>query len=206
MNRTILIYGLFCGCCLAATVAPGQEAPVGDEGGVKVIQVFPMGKRTIDVAYAEGVRHPEFSEYRIVSRWAWIEDPWLPEFVDLVAVVENSGAAPVGPLEVDLYRDLKIGDSLEGHCDLPPDADLPPHPRESAVWLGSLLVETQTIDFLESNTAVAVSFDPFSMVELKDEFLNQPVWPWVLRFEVAVRCGACSRETSAADIRFLQVC
>ena len=136
------MYRLFWGCCFAATMAHGQDVPVGDEGGVKAIQLIPMGKRTIEIAYADGIRHPDPSEYRIVSRWAWVEDPWVPDFVDLIAVVENSGVAPVGPIEVDLYRDLKIGDSLDGHCDLPPDAELPPHPRESAVWLGPILIDT----------------------------------------------------------------
>ena len=200
------MYGLFWGCCFAATMAHGQEVPVGAQGEARVIQLFPMGNRTIDIAYAEGVRHPEIAEYRIVSRWAWIEDPWVPEFVELIAVVENSGEAPVGPLEVDLYRDLKIGDSLDRHCDLPPDADFPPHPRDTAAWSGSILIDTQSIDVLEGNTAIGVSFAPFSMYGLKDEYLGQPVWPWVLRFEVAVRCAACARENSVADIRFLQVC
>ena len=200
------MYRLLWGCWFAATMAHGQEATPGDRGEVKASQLFPMGKRAIEVAYADGIRHPEFFEYRIVSQWAWIEAPWMPEFLDLIALVENSGAAPVGPVEVDLYRDLKIGDSLDGHCNLPPDADLPPHPRESAVWLGPILVDTQRIDYLEGNTAIGLSFDPFSMHGLKDEFLGQPDWPWVLRFEVALRCAACSRENSVADIRFLQVC
>lgn len=120
--------------------------------------------------------------------------------------MENSAAAPVGPVEVDLYRDLQVGDTLEGYCDATPDPGMPHHPEDTAVWQGPVLWDTKTIDSVEGKTAIGVSFDPISMVGLAEEFWPQDEWPWTLRFDVAVRCDGCWPGTMSVEIEFSTGC
>ena len=187
-------------------IAPGQERPAVDTGQVKVVELMPMGNQPIEFSRTRGVSYPDFFEYRIVWSWIWHRYHSPPEYLDLIAVVENSAAAPVGPVEVDLYRELEIGDSLEGYCDATPDPGMPYHPADAAVWQGPILWGTKTIDTLEGKTAVGVSFDPISMLGLTEEYWRQDEWPWTLRFEVAVRCEGCSSDTIAVEIGFATGC
>lgn len=206
MNRASLLAGMIGGFCLAAPMAHAQQRPGADQPDVKVIELLPMGNKPIEFSRTTGVAYPELFEYRIVWSWIWHAYHWPPEYLDLIAVVENSASAPVGPVELDLYRDLEIGDSLDGYCDATPVSGRLLHPEDAAVWQGPILWDTKTIGMLEGKTAVGVNFDPISMAGLRDEYWPQDEWPWTLRFEVAVRCERCSSETMSVEIDFSTGC
>ena len=205
MNRAILLSAII-GSAVTVPMAPAQERPAVDVGQVKVIELIPMGNAPIEFSRTQGVTYPEFFENRIVWSWIWSRNHWPPEYLNLIAVVQNGAAAPVGPVEMDLYRDLKIGASLEGYCDATPGLGMPNHPADVAVWQGPVLWGTKTIDSLEGKTAVSVSFDPVSMVGLMEEYWPRDEWPWTLRFDVIMRCEGCSSGTISVEIGFFTGC
>ena len=105
---------------------------------------------------------------------------------DLVAIIENIGSQPVGPIELRLTGDRKIGETWDFRSQ--------PHPRELAEWEGPVDVETRMVDTLDADSAVSVWFGPFSTPELRDFGLlwDMDLWAWEARYEVTLECDGCS--------------
>ena len=143
MKRVLLFIGLIVAGFFAAPTVAAQDYDVWVD--LFAMAQFPLSREEGFVRYPTGP-----SEYKRLTRWNL--DKWgdrSPEHFDLVAIVQNPGTLPVGSIELQLTRDLKIGEFR--------DYDNPdPHPRELAQWEGSILVDSKTIGTLDADAATSV--------------------------------------------------
>ncbi len=115
-----------------------------------------------------------------------------PEHFDLVAIIENRGELPVGPIELGLTGDRKIGE----FCDFCSQ----PYPWDVAVWEGPVDVESRNVEVLDANSTTSVLFGPFSVDQLwQDLTRSRDLWPWEARYEVTLVCAGCSPMTASAS-------
>lgn len=173
---------------LAAPMTAAQESDVRVR--LFALAQFPLLREENHVRYPTGP-----SEYRLLTRWNL--DKWRdrsPEYFDLVAIVENNGSLPVESIELQLTRDLKIGERRFWHT-----GDPEPDPRELAQWEGPIRVETKTIGTLDADAATSVQFGPFSADELWQDFWGQDLWPWEVKYEVTLLCSGCITTTGSAS-------
>lgn len=156
MMRALLLIGLIDPGFFAASMVAGQDTDVRVR--LFAMAQFPLLREENFLRYPTG-----FLEYKLLTRW--LLDKWRDrslEYFDLVVIVENPGTLPVGMIELQPSRHLKIGERRE--C-----GDPDPPPRELAQWENSIPVETKTIDTLDANAAMSVWFGPFSADELWDD-------------------------------------
>ena len=149
--------------------------------------------------------YQSLAEYRVISDWvASHNDHSAPEYLDLVAVVENRGTVPAGPVDVVLYRNRKVGATAEAACKAPLSV---PHPRTQATWEGSLMLGTHTIDSLEARTVLGLKLGSFPIHDgLLDDLRAMDMWPWEVKYVVRLRCTVCSLDTVSVSIPIGQVC
>ena len=149
--------------------------------------------------------YQSMSEYRVISDWiASHNDHAAPDYLDLVAVIENRGTVPVGPIDVELYRDRKVGETAEAACNAPLAV---PHPRTQATWEGLVMLDSNAIDILEAKTVLGLKLGSFAIHEdLLDDLRTMGMWPWDVKYEVRLRCTVCSRDTVSVSIPMGQVC
>ncbi len=145
------------------------------------------------------------AEYRVISDWvASHNDHVAPEYLDMVAVLENRGEVAVGPIQVDLYRDRKVGETAEAACEAPLTV---PHPNTQAVWQGSVLVDTNEIVSLEGKTAIGVKFGFIPIFDsLLDDLTVLGLWPWEVKYEIRLQCTGCSPEVVSVSLPMGKVC
>ena len=160
MKRVLLFIGLIYAGCFATPMAAAQDYYVSVD--LFAMAHFPLVRQEKFLRYPAGP-----SEYKRLTRWNL--DKWRdrsPEHFDLVAIVQNPGTIPVGPIELRLTRDVKIGEL--------PDYDIPDSdPREHAQWEGPIPVETKTIGTLGADAATSVWFGPLSADELLEDLWEQ---------------------------------
>ncbi len=188
MKRVLLFIGLIQAGYFAAPMVAAQDQEVW-------IDLFAMAQ--FPLLGEEGfLRYPTGpSEYKRLTRWNL--DKWRdrsPEYFDLVAIVQNPGTLPVGSIELQLTRNVKIGERRHWLSD-----DPEPPPWELAQWEGAIPVETKTIGGLEADAATSVWFGPFSADELLEDFRGQDTWPWEVMYEVTLLCSGCSPSNGAAS-------
>ena len=178
MKRAWLFIVPFSSSFFCAPMLAAQEYDVWIE--LFAMAHFPLSREENFVRYPTGP-----SEYKRLTRWNL--DKWRdrsPEYFDLVVIVQNPGALAVGPIELQLNRDVKIGEFWDFRSQ--------PHPSEFAQWEGPIPVETKTIGTIEANEATAVWFGPFSADELWENLWAQDLWPWEVKYQVTPRCSDCS--------------
>ena len=148
--------------------------------------------------------YESIAEYRVISEWvASNNDHSAPEYLDLVAVVENRGALPTGPIHVDLYQDRKAGETMRAACESPNVPD----PETQANWQGSYRIDTRMIENLEGKTAIGLKFGSIRIWEdLADDLHAKDQWPYEVKFEVRVRCARCSPNPVSKSIPMGMVC
>ena len=189
MNRPLLLIGLIGAGFFAAPMAAAQKYDVRVE--LFAMAQFPLLAEELFVRYPTGP-----SEYKRLTRWNL--DKWRdrsPEYFDLVVIVQNLGTNPVELIELQLTRNVKIGERRIWYSD---DPEPPPH--ELAQWEGPIPVETKTIGtLLGADAAMSVWFGPFSADELWQDLSGQDLWPWEVKHEVTLRCGGCSPTTGTAS-------
>lgn len=224
MNRSLLLLGWISTLCFAAPVAADDVA---------LVELIPLAELPVYIQPSSGVmtawrnhaadsenrprragrighvmiseqRYEPISEYRVVSEWvASNNDHSAPEYFDLVAVVENRGAVPVGPIYLELYLDRKVGETGRTACESPHE----PQPETQATWQGSLRIDTNMIDSLEGKTAIGLKFGAIRIWEhLLDDLRARDMWPWEVKFEVMVRCAECSPDSVSILIPMGMVC
>ena len=190
MKRSILLIGLICAGFFVAPMVSAQDVDVRVK--LFALSEFPLLREEL---YVRNPTAP--SEYKRLTRWNL--DKWRdrsPEFFDLVAIMENTWSISVGPIELHLTRDVKIGE----HWDW---INNDPDPRVFAQWTGPIPVETKTIGPLDADAATSIWFGPFSADELLQDHSGQDLWPWEVRFEVTLRCNACSPTTGIASFEMI---
>lgn len=206
------LLGLLGGCCWATVPASAQQDEAQQHEAqqheaqrydVEVRWLIAMAKARIEIQNpGRGTwMMPILYEYKLFSEWNYNAAPELtPDHFDLIAIVENRGRDPVGEFEVVLYRDKLIGEML-GY---PEPVHAPaPDPRLRARWEGPVLVDTQTVESLEGNTAMPVYFNSVSTRELREPLWEQWLWPWEVRYYATVRCGRCSPEHALKSITMM---
>ena len=181
MIRPLFLSVLIVTSCSAASTASAQLQEIN----VRLLSFaeFPLLIERDDVNYPSTL-----SEYRLFAEW--YGNPYhnfqSPTHFDLVAIVENDGAVPIGPIELELKQNLKVGEFFEPSLPM-----RPPYPIEHAEWEGSVSVETTTIRMLDGKTASFVWFGPFSSTELLQQPEDKDRWPWEVKYEVNARCNNC---------------
>ena len=186
MKRVLRIIGLIQAGVFGAPMVAAQDYDVWVD--LFAMAQFPLLGEDGYLRYPTGP-----SEYKRLTRWNL--DKWRdrsPEHFDLVAIVQNPGTIPVGPIELRLTRDVKIGEFPDYNI---PDSD----PRELAQWESPIPVETKTIGTLGADAATSVWFGPLSADELLEDLWEQDLWPWEVMYEVTLLCSGCSPSNSAAS-------
>ena len=185
MKRVLLFIGLIHAGFFVAPMVAAQDYEVW-------VDLFPMAQFPL-LAEDQFLRYPAGpSEYKRLTRWNL--DKWRdrsPEYFDLVVIVQNPGTNPVESIELQLTRDIRIGEFW--------DYESQPPPRELAQWEGSVPVELKTIGTLGADAATSVLFGPFSADELWQDLWGQDLWPWEVKYEVTLRCSGCSPITGSAS-------
>ena len=184
MKRTCLLIGwIGAGGLFSAPMAVAQDVEVLI--WLYALAHFPLLKED------SHLRHPTGpTEYRRLTDC--VIDKWgdrCPENFDLVAIIENLGAVPVGPMTLHLTGDRKIGETS--------DFSSQPHPRELAQWEGPISLETRTVGGLDADSATSVWFGPFSTDALVGFLWDMDLWPWEAKYEVTLVCAGCSPMTAS---------
>ena len=190
MKRSILLIGLICAGPFSAPIVAAQDYDVLVD--LFALAQFPLLGEDGYVRYPTGP-----SEYKRLTRWNL--DKWRdrsPEYFDLVAIVRNFGTNPIESAELHLTRDIKLGEHWNW-------INNEPDSRVLAQWTGPIPVETRTIGPLGADAATSVWFGPFSADELLQDHSGQDLWPWEVRFEVTLRCNACSPNTGIASFEMI---
>ncbi len=147
---------------------------------------FPLLREVDNMRYPNGP-----TEYKRLTEW--VSDKWgdrSPENFDLVAIIENIGTQPIGPIELRLTGDRRIGERW--------DASSRPYPWDVAEWEGPSDVETRTVGTLDADSATSIWFGPFSAYQLSQVLpRSRDLWPWEARFEVTLECDGCSPMTAS---------
>ncbi len=187
MKRALLWITLSGTGILSAPMALAQDADIHVE--LFALAHFPLLREVDNMRYPTGP-----TEYRLFSYW--VMDKWQdrsPENFDLVAIIKNRGELPVGPIELRLTGDRKIGEFLDY------DNLSQPRPHELAQWEGPKLLETRTVGALDGNSIKSVWFGPLSTDELWRPLWALDLWPWEARYEVTLVCDGCSPMTASAS-------
>ncbi len=184
MKRTCLLIGWIGAGLFSAPRAVAQD----DDVQVWLLGLFAMAHFPL-LKEVDNMRHPTGpTEYRLFSYW--VMDKWgdrSPENFDLVAIIENKGAVPIGPITLHLSRDRKIGGTW--------DFEYQPPPAELAQWEGPISIETRTVGALDGNSITSVWFGPFPADELVVPLWREGLWSWVAKYEVTLQCTGCSSAT-----------
>ena len=190
MKRTCLLIGWIGAGLFSAPMVVAQDVEVRVR--LYALAHFPLLGEDAHLRYPTGP-----TEYKRLTEW--FSDKWGdrgPENFDLVAIIENVGTQPVGPIELRLTRDRKIGENW--------DIDLNPNPSDVAIWEGLVDVETRTVGTLDADSAMSIWFGPFSAYQLLQDLPPSPsrdlyIWPWEAKYEVTLECDGCSPMTASAS-------
>ncbi len=185
MKRNSLLIGLIGAGLLSAPMTVAQDADIHVE--LYALAHFPL------LGEDSHLRHPTGpTEYKLLTDC--IADKWgdrCPENFDLVAIIENIGSQPVGPIELRLTGDRKIGKLW--------DYTSRPYPWNVAVWEGPVDVETRLVGTLDADSAMSVWFGPFSTSEIMGLLWDMDLWPWEARYKVTLVCDGCSPRTASVS-------